>query len=348
MDRNFWGFEFNSSPDPFNFDSKGTKKIFSRLGFSIAAYIALSLVLILVAQTVVLLVFGTARATEIISSSYFIWGSQLVFMYAISFPVFCAMTRGVPRKIKKKSKMDIEELFMLFFIAQLAQFIGSSISNLIINLVYLISGLDISQSVNDLVMDTPIWIIIIVAVIIGPIFEELIFRRILIDRLSPFGEKFAIVTSAIAFGIFHGNPEQLIYTTALGFVFGYVYSVTRDIRYSIGLHMVFNFFGAVPVMLVYDSAEKIYSLPEEILMNPEALLEYMPELMAVYGYSIVQLAFTGLGIYFLVKCVKQKRFKLNNEVDIRIPRDEIARTFLNPGVITFIVVSIATFVLNLI
>ena len=348
MDRNFWGFEFNSSPDPFNFDSKGTKKIFSRLGFSIATYTALSLALILLAQAVVMLAFGTARAEKIISSNYFIWGSQLVFMYAISFPVLYAMTRGVPRKIKKKSKMDIEELFMLFFIAQLAQFIGSNISNLIINLVYLISGRDISGSANDLIMNTPIWIIIIVAVIIGPIFEELIFRRILIDRLSPFGEKFAIITTAIAFGIFHGNLDQLIYTTALGFIFGYVYSVTRDIRYSIGLHMVFNFFGAVPVMLVYDSAEKIYSLPEETLMNPEALLEYMPELMAVYGYSIVQLAFVGLGVYFLVKCVKQKRFTLNNEVDIRIPRDEIARTFVTPGVFAFVILSIATFVLNLI
>jgi hypothetical protein len=244
--------------------------------------------------------------------------------------------------------MDIEELFMLFFIAEVASFVGSLISSFITNFFYLILGRDISGGITDIVMDTPIWIVIIVAVIIGPIFEELIFRRILIDRLSPFGEKFAIITTSIAFGVFHGNVDQVVYATALGFIFGYVYSVTRDVRYSIGLHIVFNFFGTIPAMLIYDSAEKIYSLPEETLLDPTALMEYLPEIMAVYGYSIVQLAFVGLGIYFLVKCVKQKRFKLNNEVDIRIPRDEVARTFLNPGVIAFAIVTVAQFVLNLI
>lgn len=344
MDRNFWGFDFNASPDPFNFDSKGTKKIFSRLGFSLCAYLALSIGIITLLQYIVLLTIGPEAAT----SDLFIWGSQVVVMYLIAFPVLYLMTRDVPRKVKQKSKMDIEELFMLFFIAEVASFAGSLVSSFIINFFYLIFGRDISGGITDIVMDTPIWIVITVAVIIGPIFEELIFRRILIDRLSPFGEKFAIITTAVAFGVFHGNIDQVVYATALGLIFGYVYSVTRDVRYSIGLHIVFNFFGTIPAMLVYDSAEKVYSLPEEVLLDPTALMEYLPEIMAVYGYSIVQLAFVGLGVYFLVKCVKQRRFKLTNEVDIRIPRTEIARTFLNPGVIAFAIVTVAQFVLNLI
>lgn len=347
MNRNYRGFEFNEAPDPFNFDTRGVKRVFSRLGFSLSAYLLLAIGIITLSQLIITLVADAATAEKIFSSDLYIWGSQIVAMYIVAFPVLFAMTRKVPRKVKERRKMDIEELFMLFFIAQVVSFFGSLISNIINSFFSLILGRDVSGGVDELIMDTPIWIVILVAVIIGPIFEELIFRRILFDRLSPFGEKFAIITTAVAFGLFHGNFDQVVYATALGIILGYVYSVTRDVRYPIGLHIVFNFFGSVPAMLVADSVDKIYSLPEETLMNPEALLEYMPEVMAVYGYSIVQLAFVGLGIYFLVKAIKQKRFTLTNEVDIRIPRAEVAKTFINPGVIVFAVVCVAQFILNL-
>lgn len=346
MDRNYYGFEFNQAPDPFNFDTRGAKRIFSRIGFALSAYLISAIGIITLSQIIIMLIFGDT-AEQILTSDLFIWGSQIVAMYIIAFPVLFFMTKKLPRKVKRRSKMDIEELFMLFFIAQLVSYVGSLISNIINTFFSIILGRDVSSGVNELIMDTPIWVVVLVAVIIGPIFEELIFRRILIDRLSPFGEKFAIITTSVAFGFFHGNFDQVVYATALGFILGYVYSVTRDVRYSIGLHIVFNLFGSVPAMLVSDSAEKIYSLPEEILMNPEALMEYLPDVMAVYGYSIVQLAFVGLGIYFLVKAVKQKRFKLSNEVDIRIPRSEVAKVFLNPGVIVFAVVSLGQFILNL-
>ena len=109
---------------------------------------------------------------------------------------------------------------MLFFIAQVVSFFGSLISNIINSFFSLILGRDVSGGVDELIMDTPIWIVILVAVIIGPIFEELIFRRILFDRLSPFGEKFAIITTAVAFGLFHGNFDQVVYATALGIILG--------------------------------------------------------------------------------------------------------------------------------
>ena len=346
MDTNFKGFEFNETPDPFNFDTRGAKRIFSRLGLALSVYLVLAIGIILLSQIVIMIAFGEA-AEKILNSDLYIWGSQIVAMYIIAFPTLFLITRSTPRKVKPKSKMDIEELFMLFFIAQLVSFVGSFISNIINSFFSIILGRDVSGGVSELIMDTPIWIVILVAVVIGPIFEELIFRRILMDRLSPFGEKFAIITSSVAFGLFHGNFDQVIYATALGIILGYVYSVTRDVRYPIGLHIVFNFFGSVPAMLVSDSANKIYSLPEETLLNPEALMEYLPDVMAVYGYSIVQLAFVGLGVYFLVKAKKQNRFRISNEVDIRIPRNDIFRVFLNPGVIAFAIISLGQFVLNL-
>lgn len=347
MNYKYKGFDFNQTPDPFNFDTPGTKKIFSRLGFALSAYILISVGVITLLQLIISLVLDDAAANNVFSSDLYVWGGQVLAMYILAFPALHLMTRSVPRKVKEKKKMDIEELFMLFFIAQAFAFVGSLISSVITSFFSIILGREVSGDVTELIMDTPIWIVIVVAVIIGPIFEEIIFRRILIDRLSPFGEKLAIFTSAIAFGVFHGNFDQVVYATALGIILGYVYSTTRDIRYSIGLHVIFNLFGTVPAMLLSDSLDVIYSLPEETLMNPEALMEYMPQLMSIYGYSIVQLAFVGLGVYFLVKAKKQGRFKISNEVDIRIPKESLSAVFVNAGVITFAVITVAQFILNL-
>lgn len=347
MDYRYSGFNTDTPPDPFNFDIKGPRKHISRLGLATAVYLFVAIGLILISEIVISLIFGEG-AEAILTSDLYIWLSQIIAMYLIAFPVFYFITKGAPKKQRAKSKMDIEELVWLFFIAQLFGFVGSAISSVISTFFTLVFGTQPQDGVSELIMNTPVWIIIIVAVIIGPIFEELIFRKILIDSLSVYGERFAIVTTAVAFGLFHGNIEQLIYATSLGLVFGYVYSVTRNIKYSIGLHIVFNFFGTVPAMLISDSMELIASLPEQVLLNPEALMEYMPELMTVYGYSIVQMALLGFGIYFLVKAIKQKRFSPPCEVGVRIPRSEIAKTFVSPGVITFLAVSLLQIIINLI
>ena len=220
MNYKYKGFDFNQTPDPFNFDTPGTKKIFSRLGFALSAYILISVGVITLLQLIISLVLDDAAANNVFNSDMYVWGGQVLAMYILAFPALHLMTRSVPRKVKEKKKMDIEELFMLFFIAQAFAFVGSLISSVITSFFSIILGREVSGDVTELIMDTPIWIVIVVAVIIGPIFEEIIFRRILIDRLSPFGEKLAIFTSAIAFGVFHGNFDQVVYATALGIILG--------------------------------------------------------------------------------------------------------------------------------
>ena len=48
------------------------------------------------------------------------------------------------------------------------------------------------------------------------------FRKLIIDRMSIYGDKLAIIVSSIAFGLFHGNFYQIFYATLIGFILGYV------------------------------------------------------------------------------------------------------------------------------
>lgn len=76
--------------------------------------------------------------------------------------------------------------------------------------------------------------------ILGPISEELLFRGVLLRLLRPRGKQAAIVLSAIAFGLFHGNLIQIPFAFLVGLVLGYV-TVEYSIVWAMVLHIFNNF-----------------------------------------------------------------------------------------------------------
>ena len=63
--------------------------------------------------------------------------------------------------------------------------------------------------------------------------------------MRPYGEKLAVVTSAVIFGLFHGNLSQMFYAFTIGLVFGTVYLLSGKLRYTVVMHMLVNFLGSV-------------------------------------------------------------------------------------------------------
>ena len=68
------------------------------------------------------------------------------------------------------------------------------------------------------------------------ILEEFIFRKMVIDRIWQYGEKIAVVTSALIFALFHINLFQFFYALGIGLIFAYVYLRTGKLRYTIIMH----------------------------------------------------------------------------------------------------------------
>lgn len=77
------------------------------------------------------------------------------------------------------------------------------------------------------------------ASIVAPLSEELIFRGYALRALRPYGKRFAIVGSALLFGLFHGNLLQTPYAILVGLVLGYV-TVEYSIIWAIAIHMFNN------------------------------------------------------------------------------------------------------------
>lgn len=75
--------------------------------------------------------------------------------------------------------------------------------------------------------------------IIGPVLEETLFRGMILQSLRPWGDWFAIVASAILFGVFHLNLIQGIPAALMGLVLGFVAVKSESILPTILMH-IFN------------------------------------------------------------------------------------------------------------
>jgi membrane protease YdiL (CAAX protease family) len=102
---------------------------------------------------------------------------------------------------------------------------------------------------------------IISIAIIGPVFEEILFRgtitRLLLDHYDPWK---AILISALFFGIFHINPAQIIPAFLIGLLLAWLYSLTRSLIPGILIH-VFNNSMSVFLTLHYPNAKTLRDIP---------------------------------------------------------------------------------------
>lgn len=96
-------------------------------------------------------------------------------------------------------------------------------------------------------------------VVLVPIYEEIIFRGIIFNHLKEnYKIGTAIVVQALLFGIAHGNIVQSIYTFILGIVLALMYMYFNSIYANIMLHMIFNLFGGVIDLKLYNLNEFMY------------------------------------------------------------------------------------------
>ncbi|SDB07521.1 CPBP family intramembrane glutamic endopeptidase [Eubacterium oxidoreducens] len=102
-------------------------------------------------------------------------------------------------------------------------------------------------------------IMVIYALVLGPIGEELVFRGVTLTyarKALPFW--IANILQAALFGLLHMNLIQGVYVFVCGLFFGYIRKSAGTIRASIHLHIMFNVVGLlVSQYLPYYDGSKI-------------------------------------------------------------------------------------------
>lgn len=113
-------------------------------------------------------------------------------------------------------------------------------------------------------------VMVITAVIMAPIFEEIIFRGIMQKGMMNNGVEpwKAILLSSILFGLIHGNPWQFVGATLLGCVLGLVYYKTKSLLLPMLLHGFNNLCSAILIFYTQkESFAEAFNVSEWMLLG---------------------------------------------------------------------------------
>jgi membrane protease YdiL (CAAX protease family) len=81
--------------------------------------------------------------------------------------------------------------------------------------------------------------------LVPAIFEELLFRKAILNSSKRYGNCFAVVFSALLFGLYHMNLNQGIFAFLVGIIFGIIAVKTNSIKYTGILHFLNNLYACI-------------------------------------------------------------------------------------------------------
>lgn len=111
----------------------------------------------------------------------------------------------------------------------------------------------------------PIWGRMLCYELIAPVAEELLFRQVIFIRLKKIAPVWLAVTiSALAFGIYHGNPVQGIYAFIMGIILALVYECSGSLLFPILFHMIANHLSDICYEFP-QVGQMVYSVPGAIV-----------------------------------------------------------------------------------
>lgn len=181
-------------------------------------------------------------------SEYYMVGVVLLSVIGVGYPVFLAVIRKVPdSKCSQESpaKLTVRQFIGLFFVCVAFMYLSSIIGSFIIYLFSNLKGREVRNPVESFIKASNIYLNVLYTVVIGPIMEEFIFRKVLLNKVRRFGDRPAIIFTGIAFGLYHLNLSQFLYAATLGIIFSYTAIRTNTIKYTIIIHMILNAIGTV-------------------------------------------------------------------------------------------------------
>lgn len=288
-----------------NSNMKQDKKYFSGIGFR---YLFGTL-LITVVQSIAMLIMNalSAQIPAIAADYTYTFLAAMLAMYLIGFPVVILFFRKIPvQDMSDKKKMSLGQwltaLFMSLAILYSFNLVGTAMTT-VISILKKGSVTNVMATITGSIHPVANLFIIVLC---APLVEEILFRKILVDRTIQYGEWISVVFSGFVFGLYHGNLNQFIYAFPLGCFFAFLYVKTKDIRYTISLHMVVNFFGS---------------------FVSQTLMDYSQVFLAVYGYLLIDAMIVG----FILLIKNRKKLALGKTTQSGEPSPKFKITILNWG-----------------
>lgn len=246
---------------------------------------------IVMAYTIVPFLLLIGNIAEKLTIANTLWLSEGIIMIPALLFAICSKERL--RDAAAIHKIRIPTIFMaVLYIALLGPLV--SLCNAITMLFVDNTATEILSYVSEISFGGMFFFVGLLA----PVCEEIVFRGILFTGFRKNGTPMqAILWTAVLFGLFHMNLNQMVYAIVLGFAFGLLREATGNIWAGIIGHISLNSYS---VFLYYLQS----ILPEEELSEAESMLTQETLLVAIGVYLIIALITTALAVCVLVAIAK--------------------------------------------
>ena len=168
--------------------------------------------------------------------------------YMAGFIVPALIYRSISKKTELKplrlTKTFKPSAFPYLFIAIAGGFSCSYLASIFFSFFSLPETLYPSSSTETMTF-VQLLLAVFTTAIVPAICEEFLFRSTILENLLPYGKGFAIITSALLFGLMHQTFYQFLYTTVAGIMLGWAYYKTRSYLCVFLIHFSNNFIGVL-------------------------------------------------------------------------------------------------------
>ena len=330
---------FSSDQAEIKVQKRSMRRAFSRCGWAIFVLTA-SVFLISLGFSAIIVVLETRgiAISNFFNNNYLIFNEVIIgIAMLLGALVLLGLPKMSPEKHRVSPKMFFGFLLVMSFIGTLGSLMGTGM----LTVWDIITKNNTTNQLNELLASVKPWQLFLCVGIIAPIIEEFFFRKLLIDRLLPHGEFYAILVSAAMFGLFHQNFSQLFYAFGLGVILGYLYCKSGSYIAVTLLHMAFNIIRGIVGTFV---SQKILELESEMeylsamLSNDDILsaitLFISNCLLPILVYLVYLALVNGMnagGVFVFAFNVKKIRLK-HTESQL-MPKEKRKAVMLNSGII---------------
>lgn len=215
------------------------RQVFSRVGWAMTMLLVLQ-----VAVQMAGLQLAASLAPALLETAWFEWVLSLVSSYLVAFPVAALVLHTLPAvRAEEETPLTGGRFAEHWFISLALIYTANLLTLSLVQLIDSTREVPMANPVESM-MDQSILFNVLLGCVLAPLAEEIFFRKVLLDRLKPYGEGFAILGSALLFALIHGNLFQMLYAFVVGALFGYIAVKTGGIRWTIPLHAGVNFVSA--------------------------------------------------------------------------------------------------------
>lgn len=253
---------------------------------------------------------------------------SMIPLYVFGYPITFLIMRKKDAKTIEKHKMGPGQFILSFMMAYGLMISGNIIGLIVTAMIGFVKGEPVSNALLSVVSESNIWISAIYTVFLAPVFEEILFRKLICDRVAQYGQRTVVLVSGLLFGLFHMNFNQFFYAAFLGGFFAFVYIRTGNLKYTIALHMIVNFLGTVVGGLLLQNVD---------MMSLQGMM-----IGGVYSICVYAVGISGVVLFFINR--QKMKAPAGNDV---IGKGNLFKTaILNPGMALYCIAMLAVMIVQ--